>query len=75
MIRPEKPEWNPVVADLVERLIEKILDAHQALRLDRFLGQIDWGGLPRAAVCDSIHRYAEEIAPAVRAAITAPVPT
>jgi hypothetical protein len=29
-----------------EQLIEKILDAHQALGLDRFLGQIDWGGLP-----------------------------
>jgi hypothetical protein len=58
-----------------EQLIEKILDAHQALRLDRFLGQIDWGGLPRAAVCDSIHRYAGEIAPAVRAAITTPVPS
>jgi hypothetical protein len=32
------------------------------------LGQIDWGGLPRGAVSDSISRYAEEIAPAVRAA-------
>jgi hypothetical protein len=50
-----------------EQLIEKILDAHHTLGLDRFLGQIDWGGLPRAAVSDSIHRYAEEIAPAVRA--------
>ncbi len=58
-----------------EQLIEKILDAQQALGLDRFLGQIDWGGLPRAAVCDSIHRYAEEIAPAVHAAISAPVPS
>jgi alkanesulfonate monooxygenase SsuD/methylene tetrahydromethanopterin reductase-like flavin-dependent oxidoreductase (luciferase family) len=64
---------NAVMIGSSEQLIEKILDAHQALRLDRFLGQIDWGGLPRAAVGDSIHRYAEEIAPAVRAAITAPV--
>lgn len=53
-----------------EQLIEKILDAHEVLGLDRFLGQIDWRGLPRAAVADSISRYAEQIAPAVRAATT-----
>ena len=58
-----------------DQLIEKVLDAHQALGLDRFLGQIDWGGLPRAAVEESISRYAEEIATAVRAATpTAPMP-
>jgi hypothetical protein len=51
-----------------------VLDTHQVLGLDRFLGQIDWGGLPRAAVTESIHRYAEEIAPAVRAGTTTPVP-
>jgi hypothetical protein len=33
----------------------------QALRLDRFLSQIDWGGLPRAAVGDSIRRYAGSV--------------
>lgn len=59
---------NAIMIGSSEQLIEKILDAHQTLGLDRFLGQIDWGGLPRAAVSDSIHRYAEEIAPAVRAA-------
>jgi alkanesulfonate monooxygenase SsuD/methylene tetrahydromethanopterin reductase-like flavin-dependent oxidoreductase (luciferase family) len=63
---------NAIMIGSSEQLIEKILDAHQALGLDRFLGQIDWGGLPRAAVSDSIHRYAEEIAPAVRSALTAP---
>lgn len=65
---------NAIMIGSAEQLVEKILDAHQVLGLDRFLGQIDWGGLPRAAVTESIHRYAEEIAPAVRAAITAPVP-
>jgi len=59
---------NAIMIGSVEQLIEKILDAHETLGLDRFLGQIDWGGLPRAAVTDSIHRYAEEIAPAIRAA-------
>lgn len=52
------------------QLIEKILDAHQVLGLDRFFGQIDWGGLPRALVEEAVSRYATEIAPAVRAAIT-----
>jgi alkanesulfonate monooxygenase SsuD/methylene tetrahydromethanopterin reductase-like flavin-dependent oxidoreductase (luciferase family) len=59
---------NAIMIGSVEQLIEKILDAHETLGLDRFLGQIDWGGLPRAAVTNSIHRYAEEITPAIRAA-------
>jgi alkanesulfonate monooxygenase SsuD/methylene tetrahydromethanopterin reductase-like flavin-dependent oxidoreductase (luciferase family) len=49
-----------------EQLIEKIMDAHKVLGVDRFLGQIDWGGLPQPMVEESIHRYATEIAPAVR---------
>jgi len=59
---------NAIMIGSSEQLIEKILDAHRVLGLDRFLGQIDWGGLPRGAVSDSISRCAEEIAPAVRAA-------
>jgi alkanesulfonate monooxygenase SsuD/methylene tetrahydromethanopterin reductase-like flavin-dependent oxidoreductase (luciferase family) len=54
-----------------EELVEKILDAHAALGLDRFYGQVDWGGLPRPLVEESITRYATEIAPAIRAAIGA----
>ena len=50
-----------------EQITEKILDAQEALGIDRFYGQVDWGGLPRAMVEDSIHRFASEIAPAVRA--------
>ncbi|GAB2869422.1 LLM class flavin-dependent oxidoreductase [Nocardioides pacificus] len=63
---------NAVMIGSSTQLIEKILDAHEVLGLDRFLGQVDWGGLPRAAVEDSISRYAEEIAPAVRAAAARP---
>jgi alkanesulfonate monooxygenase SsuD/methylene tetrahydromethanopterin reductase-like flavin-dependent oxidoreductase (luciferase family) len=51
-------------------LVEKILDAYAVLGIDRFFGQIDWGGLPRVMVEESITRYATEIAPAIRAAIT-----
>jgi alkanesulfonate monooxygenase SsuD/methylene tetrahydromethanopterin reductase-like flavin-dependent oxidoreductase (luciferase family) len=50
-------------------LIEKILDAHQMLGLDRFLGQIDWGGLPEELVAASITLLATEIAPAVRSMV------
>jgi alkanesulfonate monooxygenase SsuD/methylene tetrahydromethanopterin reductase-like flavin-dependent oxidoreductase (luciferase family) len=53
-----------------EELVEKIVNAHELLGIDRFFGQIDWGGLPKAAVEDSISRLATEIAPAVRAALT-----
>jgi hypothetical protein len=53
-----------------EQLTEKILDAQQVLGLDRFFGQIDWGGLPKALVEESITRYATEMAPAVRAELT-----
>ena len=45
---------NAIMIGSSEQLIEKILDAHEVLGLDRFLGQIDWGGLPRGAVSDSI---------------------
>ncbi|GAB3274232.1 LLM class flavin-dependent oxidoreductase [Kineosporia babensis] len=50
-----------------DELIEKILFARQTLGIERFYGQFDWGGLPRELVEASIHRYADEIAPAVRA--------
>lgn len=64
------PGQLPARGDPRPQLIEKILDAHQVLGLDRFFGQIDRGGLPRTLVEDSVNRYATEIGPAVRAAIT-----
>src|SRR3954447_24022883 len=54
-----------------EQLAEKILDAHAALGITRFIGQFDWGGLPPARVQDSIARLATEIAPAVRTGLSA----
>jgi alkanesulfonate monooxygenase SsuD/methylene tetrahydromethanopterin reductase-like flavin-dependent oxidoreductase (luciferase family) len=50
-------------------LIEKILDAYQALGIDRFFGQVDWGGIPEGLVAASIERFATEIAPAVRSMV------
>ena len=62
-----------LIIGTVEQLSEKILDAHTALGLDRFIGQFDWGGLPAARVHESIERLATEIAPTVRAATGAAV--
>jgi hypothetical protein len=53
-----------------EEITEKILHAHQVLGIDRFYGQVDWGGLPRGRVEESIARLAGDIAPAVRRATT-----
>jgi alkanesulfonate monooxygenase SsuD/methylene tetrahydromethanopterin reductase-like flavin-dependent oxidoreductase (luciferase family) len=49
-------------------LVERILHAHEVLGLDRFMGQVDWGGLPPELVEASITRFATEVAPAVRTA-------
>jgi alkanesulfonate monooxygenase SsuD/methylene tetrahydromethanopterin reductase-like flavin-dependent oxidoreductase (luciferase family) len=47
-----------------DELIGKILDTDRILGgLDRFYGQVDWGGLPRPLVEASITRLATEIAP------------
>ncbi|MGI3784964.1 MAG: LLM class flavin-dependent oxidoreductase, partial [Janthinobacterium lividum] len=51
-----------------EEVTEKILLAREVLGIDRFFGQVDWGGLPRGRVEESIARLAGEIAPAVREA-------
>jgi alkanesulfonate monooxygenase SsuD/methylene tetrahydromethanopterin reductase-like flavin-dependent oxidoreductase (luciferase family) len=58
-----------LIVGSTDEIVEKILTAHELLGLDRFLGQVDWGGLPRELVEESITRYATEIAPAVRAAV------
>jgi alkanesulfonate monooxygenase SsuD/methylene tetrahydromethanopterin reductase-like flavin-dependent oxidoreductase (luciferase family) len=51
-----------------EEIAEKILYCKEVLGIDRFFGQVDWGGLPRGRVEESIARLAGEIAPAVRQA-------
>ncbi len=50
-------------------IAEKILDLHAELGVDRFLGQVDLGGLPRPLVLGSIRRFGEVVAPAVRQVI------
>ena len=52
-----------------DELVDKIVDAHLLLGVDRFIGQVDGGGLPSGLVEESVTRYATEIAPAVRQAV------
>lgn len=47
-------------------VIEKILHLHDRLGVDRFLGQVDLGGMPQQLVRDSIRRFGDVVAPAVR---------
>jgi alkanesulfonate monooxygenase SsuD/methylene tetrahydromethanopterin reductase-like flavin-dependent oxidoreductase (luciferase family) len=58
-----------IMVGSADELTDKILQAHEVLGIDRFIGQIDWGGLPPSMVHESIARLATEIAPAVRAAV------
>ena len=59
---------NALMIGSTDELITKLVLAHEILGVDRVFGQIDWGGMPRGLVQDSIARYASEIAPADRAA-------
>jgi alkanesulfonate monooxygenase SsuD/methylene tetrahydromethanopterin reductase-like flavin-dependent oxidoreductase (luciferase family) len=52
------------------QVAEKILDLHAELGVDRFLGQVDLGGMPQPMVRDSIHRFGDVVAPAVRHVLT-----
>jgi alkanesulfonate monooxygenase SsuD/methylene tetrahydromethanopterin reductase-like flavin-dependent oxidoreductase (luciferase family) len=53
-----------------QEVAAKILDTHHILGgIDRFFGQVDWGGLPRDTVEASIERFATKVAPAIRAAL------
>jgi len=52
-----------------EQVAAKILDLRELLGVDRFLGQVDFGGMPREIVEESVGRFAREVAPAVRAAL------
>lgn len=46
-------------------IAEKILDLRSELGVDRFLGQVDLGGMPAQMVRDSIQRFGDTVAPAI----------
>jgi alkanesulfonate monooxygenase SsuD/methylene tetrahydromethanopterin reductase-like flavin-dependent oxidoreductase (luciferase family) len=49
-----------------EEIVDKIGEMREVLGIDRFYGQVDWGGLPRELIDESITRLATEIAPVIR---------
>ena len=49
-----------------QQVIDKLLFQHQLFGHQRFLGQIDIGGLPFAKVAEAIELFATQIAPVVR---------
>ena len=64
------PDTTLMVGSPAE-IADKILAQHALLGHDRFLAQIDIGAQPFAQVADAIERLATEVAPKVRAALTA----
>jgi len=62
---------NALMIGTSEEITAKILQTRRMLGADRVLGLVDWGGLPRPLVEESITRYATEVAPAVRSALAA----
>ncbi|MFI0968453.1 LLM class flavin-dependent oxidoreductase, partial [Streptomyces sp. NPDC021080] len=49
-----------------QEVIDKILTERELLGVDRFMGQIDFGGMPQHMVNDSIELLATEVAPTIR---------
>jgi alkanesulfonate monooxygenase SsuD/methylene tetrahydromethanopterin reductase-like flavin-dependent oxidoreductase (luciferase family) len=49
-----------------QEIIDKILAEREILGIDRFIGQIDLGGLPPDLVSRSIELLATEVAPVIR---------
>jgi alkanesulfonate monooxygenase SsuD/methylene tetrahydromethanopterin reductase-like flavin-dependent oxidoreductase (luciferase family) len=52
-----------------QEVIDKILCENDLFDLDRFMGQVDLGGLPRDTVLKSIELFATEVAPVIRKAL------
>lgn len=60
--------YGPLVVGSPQEVADKILRQRELLGLDRFLGQVDLGGLPRRDVLTSIDAFADEVAQTVRRA-------
>ncbi|MFE3194841.1 LLM class flavin-dependent oxidoreductase [Nocardia sp. NPDC059240] len=49
-----------------DHVTTKLAELYDAIHFDRVQALVDWGGLPREAVEESVHRLGTEIAPALR---------
>ncbi|PYY44151.1 LLM class flavin-dependent oxidoreductase [Curtobacterium sp. MCLR17_043] len=52
-----------------QEIAEKVLDLHGELGVDRFLGQVDLGGMPQQMIRDSITRFGDVVAPAIHSIV------
>ncbi|WP_217235523.1 hypothetical protein [Streptomyces sp. AC555_RSS877] len=55
-----------------QEIIDKILTEHALFGLDRYLGQVDFGGMPAPMVHASIELLATEVVPAIRKGLGVP---
>ncbi len=62
---------GPIFVGSPQQIVDKIMYEHELFGHDRFLAQLDIGGLPFAKVARSIELLATKVAPAVRAAVPA----
>ncbi|MEU6379351.1 LLM class flavin-dependent oxidoreductase [Streptomyces sp. NPDC046909] len=58
--------YGALVVGSPQEVIDKILTERELLGLDRFMGQVDFGGMPAPMVHGSIELLATEVAPAIR---------
>ncbi|MGW3826404.1 LLM class flavin-dependent oxidoreductase [Streptomyces sp. NPDC005071] len=58
--------FGALMAGSPQEVIDKILTERELLGIDRFIGQVDFGGMPAAMVNRSIELLATEVAPAIR---------
>lgn len=61
---------GPLFVGSPQQIVDKILYQHELFRHDRFMAQIDIGGLPHAKVANAIELLATDVLPAVRKALT-----
>jgi alkanesulfonate monooxygenase SsuD/methylene tetrahydromethanopterin reductase-like flavin-dependent oxidoreductase (luciferase family) len=57
---------GPIFVGSPQQVVDKLMYEHELFGIDRFLGQIDIGGLPYAKVARSIELLATRVLPAVR---------
>jgi alkanesulfonate monooxygenase SsuD/methylene tetrahydromethanopterin reductase-like flavin-dependent oxidoreductase (luciferase family) len=57
---------GPLMVGSPQEIAEKILRRHEQFDLDRFMGQVDIGGLATETVLASIERFASDVAPSLR---------
>jgi alkanesulfonate monooxygenase SsuD/methylene tetrahydromethanopterin reductase-like flavin-dependent oxidoreductase (luciferase family) len=57
---------GPIFVGSPQQIIDKLMYERELFALDRFLGQVDIGGLPYAKVAKSIELLATQVLPAIR---------